>query len=225
MSKQKIYLEVVYMQREKVKALGARWDASKKAWYIYDDMDQAPFKEWIPEPIIPNIRSNFYYIGRALHPCWRCQKQTYSFCIAVPKDAEFYSLDEDYDYQDENEPDRYNWTKMTHGFHTCIPYLNHPTEDMVQHLKRLAPNYRPDYSKTIESMYWMNHCDHCGIKQGDNSLHQESDAPFFPDHIETAKLFQLLEIKTPVEFNGCSSEVWSSEMEDVFPHIEIISSN
>ena len=223
MSKQKIFLNVHYLQREQVKSLGARWDSSNKKWYITDDMNKEPFAAWIPTVEVPNIRASFYYIGRAQHACWRCHKETFSFCIAVPKDAEFYVLDES--QEEDGEPDRYYWTKMPYGFHTCISYLDQPTDDMVQHLKRLAPNYRPDYSKTIEAEYWMNHCDHCGIKQGDNTLHHEVDSPFFPDYVETAQMFQLYEIKTPVEFFGSYVEKWSSKMDSVFPQIEIIKAN
>ncbi len=31
-----------------MKALGARWDASKKLWYIVDVADLTPFMRWIP---------------------------------------------------------------------------------------------------------------------------------------------------------------------------------
>ena len=34
MSKQKIFLNVHYLQRAQVKSLGARWDSSNKKWYI-----------------------------------------------------------------------------------------------------------------------------------------------------------------------------------------------
>lgn len=33
----KIYLNVSYQQKENAKQLGAKWDATKKAWYIYND--------------------------------------------------------------------------------------------------------------------------------------------------------------------------------------------
>jgi ribonuclease HI len=36
-TKPKIYLKVSYQQKDEAKALGARWDATKKQWYIFDD--------------------------------------------------------------------------------------------------------------------------------------------------------------------------------------------
>jgi len=45
MSKQKIFLNVHYLQREQVKSLGARWDSSNKKWYITDDINDLPMNE------------------------------------------------------------------------------------------------------------------------------------------------------------------------------------
>ena len=36
-SPEKIYLNVSYHEKDKVKALGGRWDPKKKKWYIFDD--------------------------------------------------------------------------------------------------------------------------------------------------------------------------------------------
>lgn len=36
-AKPKIYLKVAYQQKDEAKTLGARWDANKKQWYIFDD--------------------------------------------------------------------------------------------------------------------------------------------------------------------------------------------
>ena len=39
-SPEKIYLNVSYHEKDKVKALGARWDPKKKKWYIFDDNNE-----------------------------------------------------------------------------------------------------------------------------------------------------------------------------------------
>ena len=41
------YLKAGYAQRETVKALGAKWDATRKAWYVEVGMDLGPFAEWL----------------------------------------------------------------------------------------------------------------------------------------------------------------------------------
>ena len=44
----RINLVTPFAEKEAVKALGARWDAAKKCWYIVDVKDLAPFARWIP---------------------------------------------------------------------------------------------------------------------------------------------------------------------------------
>lgn len=39
-SPEKIYLNVSYHEKDKVKALGGRWDPKKKKWYIFDDNNE-----------------------------------------------------------------------------------------------------------------------------------------------------------------------------------------
>jgi len=43
----RINLVTPFAEKDAVKALGARWDAAKKCWYIVDVADLAPFKRWI----------------------------------------------------------------------------------------------------------------------------------------------------------------------------------
>jgi hypothetical protein len=44
----KINLVTPFAEKDAVKALGARWDAAKKCWYIVDIADLTPFSRWIP---------------------------------------------------------------------------------------------------------------------------------------------------------------------------------
>jgi hypothetical protein len=44
----RINLSTPFAEKEEVKALGAKWDASKKTWYIADVDDLTPFLRWIP---------------------------------------------------------------------------------------------------------------------------------------------------------------------------------
>lgn len=45
----RINLVTPYAEKDQVKALGARWDANRKCWYIQDVADLAPFARWLPE--------------------------------------------------------------------------------------------------------------------------------------------------------------------------------
>ncbi|MBT3065240.1 DUF5710 domain-containing protein [Rhodoferax sp. U11-2br] len=44
----RINLVTPFAEKDAVKALGARWDAVKKCWYIVDVADLSPFTRWIP---------------------------------------------------------------------------------------------------------------------------------------------------------------------------------
>lgn len=43
----KTYLNVPYAQKDAAKALGARWDAANKKWYVPAGKDPEPFGQWL----------------------------------------------------------------------------------------------------------------------------------------------------------------------------------
>jgi hypothetical protein len=49
MADSKNYLNVPYAEKDAAKALGARWDAANKKWYVPSDKDLAPFAKWHSE--------------------------------------------------------------------------------------------------------------------------------------------------------------------------------
>lgn len=40
------FLKVPYAEKDEAKALGARWNKDRKAWYVPDGQDLAPFARW-----------------------------------------------------------------------------------------------------------------------------------------------------------------------------------
>ena len=46
MADSKIYLNVPFAQKDEAKALGARWDAIQKKWFVTPDKDIALFAKW-----------------------------------------------------------------------------------------------------------------------------------------------------------------------------------
>jgi hypothetical protein len=44
----RINLQCAYKDKDKVTALGARWDVANRVWYIIDVEDLTPFVRWIP---------------------------------------------------------------------------------------------------------------------------------------------------------------------------------
>lgn len=44
-----IFLKVPYAEKDEAKALGARWNPTRKCWYVPDGKDSEPFARWIAE--------------------------------------------------------------------------------------------------------------------------------------------------------------------------------
>lgn len=45
----RVNLKVPFAEKDAVKALGARWDASRKVWYVQNVEDLKPYLRWIPQ--------------------------------------------------------------------------------------------------------------------------------------------------------------------------------
>lgn len=44
----RINLVTPFAEKDAVKALGAKWDSSRKVWYVVDVPDLTPFRRWLP---------------------------------------------------------------------------------------------------------------------------------------------------------------------------------
>ena len=49
MADSKTYLNVPFAQKDEAKALGARWDAANKKWFVSADKDITLFAQWQPQ--------------------------------------------------------------------------------------------------------------------------------------------------------------------------------
>ena len=45
----RVNLKVPFAEKDAVKALGARWDATRKVWYIQNVEDLKPYLRWMPQ--------------------------------------------------------------------------------------------------------------------------------------------------------------------------------
>jgi hypothetical protein len=85
------WLHVPYAEKDQAKALGARWDAPARSWYVPAGRDLAPFARWLPtEPAVdldaPGPRLAVWVVGLADH-CWKCQQLTVNVVGLLPQDA------------------------------------------------------------------------------------------------------------------------------------------
>lgn len=47
----KTYLNVPYAEKDTAKALGAKWDATQKKWYVPSKLDMSLFSRWYNQPL------------------------------------------------------------------------------------------------------------------------------------------------------------------------------
>ena len=58
MADSKTYLNVPFAQKDAAKALGARWDAANKKWYVPADKDIMLFGQWQPQSVTMELPSS-----------------------------------------------------------------------------------------------------------------------------------------------------------------------
>ena len=57
-------LQVPFAEKDQAKALGARWDATKRLWYVQNVSDLAPFARWLPQGADGSTASARTAVGR-----------------------------------------------------------------------------------------------------------------------------------------------------------------
>ncbi|SMH43322.1 DUF5710 domain-containing protein [Azospirillum agricola] len=171
----RIDLRVPFAEKDDAKRLGARWDAVKKVWYVPAGLDSALFGKWLPREPEGNLRAPSYAIAQSAAPCWKCGRQAHAFSFLLPAGHEVL---EDV-AADESDEGIWEWVRVETP--TIVHYVEQIPLPVQRQMSALSGNsYRLDYSKTTQSSYWMNHCHHCGMKQGDFGMHCEPGGAFMP---------------------------------------------
>jgi len=158
-----IELQVPFTEKDEAKRLGARWDSSRKTWYIPEGLERLAFARWIPTPQSPNIRAKGWSVAGSRRECWRCKRVSRVFAVVLPPGYEALRVEDDPsdDYWEGGED------------LVLLSYVDDVPRSVAAQLHRLAPRYRIDYSQTTHSFYWMNHCEQCEAKLGDYETLQE----------------------------------------------------
>jgi exodeoxyribonuclease VII large subunit len=76
----KTYLKTTYLEREKVKGLGARWDGAAKKWYVPDELELSVFQHWL------STATNAPEASEKAAPATRRAATSYSRELAIPQD-------------------------------------------------------------------------------------------------------------------------------------------
>ncbi len=81
---------------------------------------------------------------------------------------------------DEKDEERDAWYRYDEP--TFVYYVTNLLPAVAARVKAFSRHCRVNFSKTTQSSYWMNHCEHCCMKQGDFEMYCEPQGAFFPSH-------------------------------------------
>lgn len=172
-----LILDVPYSEKDEVKALGAKWEPQKKKWFVTDSKDYINFTKWMPADLEDtNILLNHFYIIEGYKQCYRCHKPTKVISFGVDEYLSFI-LDEDED------DIALEWSE---DIIRITPFIENLPCNFLDYIKNVYGFYQ-DYSSSINSYYYANHCTHCGAIQGRNYLFFEPAAPFFINDANSIK--------------------------------------
>jgi hypothetical protein len=165
-----IQLFVPFTEKEQAKSFGALWNPDMKTWYLPDNKyDQIPAVEkWIPGiDRFDLILSPVLMVAHAHRKCWKCNH--INTVIALGS-SPYYVRDED-------------WQEFSFSLFQNVTDMSDFLGDF---LKNQYPLFKPGFSKTTRSTYWVNHCEKCKQIQGDFHLFDEPGVAFFPTTSEEA---------------------------------------
>jgi len=184
-------LKVPYGEKDEAKHLGARWDSAGKTWYVPAGTPLDAFAKWLPPVPDIDIRCDTYCIARTATRCWKCGDATSVMGIVLPSGHETLESDDDGSTWWERRPE------------PCFVY--YITEFLAPVAARsaiISPHYRLAFSKTTASSYFMNHCEHCKMKQGDFGLYCEPGGAFFPMSPDDARDIRIQTVEQPFGCRG-----------------------
>jgi hypothetical protein len=153
------WLHVPYAEKDQAKALGARWDARARSWYVPAGRDLPPFARWLPtEPAVdlgaPGPRLAVWVVGLADH-CWKCQQLTVNVVGLLPQDA---------------GEDELLTTDVTNQLAMAVAKALLAEEAQAARVGVIKQRF----SRTLGQSYLSNGCVACDALQGDFPLFHEA---------------------------------------------------
>jgi hypothetical protein len=185
-------LNVPFHEKDDAKRLGARWDAGRKTWFLPDGTEAAPFAKWLPQRADINLQFFSYFIAQSTRSCWHCARDTRVFSFLLPPGHKARVSN------DEST----NWEVQESE--AIVYYVTWIPASVQAQMQSVTRQYRNDFSKTTQSFYWMNHCEHCGMKQGDFELFEEFDTPICPIEPQDASRILLRPVSESFEASAAS---------------------
>src|SRR5258708_23021772 len=173
------YLFVPPEARAEVETLGARWDATKKCWYV-DGAPSSSLARWssIPEEDEYSVISNDAYVASTSIPCLQCGQETEVIAIHCLSGT---VLDEPLE-----------WFTLSD--------IRPVDEALLQQLQRW-----PSFRRTAEGDQFgdfANHCAACGDVISDIHLHSEPEDAVFDTRHAVSGAVTLVPLARTIRLSG-----------------------
>ncbi|WP_174048557.1 DUF5710 domain-containing protein [Agrobacterium tumefaciens] len=197
----RIDLRVPFSQKDQAKRLGAKWDAINKVWFVHSDVDISTFERWLPlDADYINVQADHYFIMEGSCECWKCARSTRLLGFLLPDGHESLWIG---DTEEEDFWERIEMPGMITGVTNLVPAV-------AERIRQFGDFYRQNLNKTTAIKRWMNHCENCGVKQGDFYPHPEPGM-FGPLDKEAAAKIIFHHVAEPF---GCSGSATLGDTTD-----------
>lgn len=203
-------INVPFSDKDVVKSIGAFWDVEQKTWFVPNHKDINDFQQWIDKSKVSVIIKSPVSIALNSSDCYKCANKTAVISLAS---SNFYYLS-----TDENENEK--WFRADGLSFFSMPVFIE--NELAVKINGLFPNYKIAYSKTVESNYWANHCEHCGALQGDFFLHSEPGGAFFPLEIEEYEQLTFITVPSKFDVEIDADYSWLSNADDIPDYAKLI---
>lgn len=164
-----------FSHKEEAKALGAKWDRTKKIWYVPSGVNPEPFAEWLPGVDRSDPSAPYIYLVLGKRECWKCHKETSVAAFGIP-----YRTDNDESIAIAHAPNESGHIAIDTANANAlaiVPALGCvPGEIRDYLLKRCG--YKPVGARASKAPSLGNTCSSCDALQGSRYLFEEPSSPF-----------------------------------------------
>ena len=168
-------LDVPFSHKEEAKALGAKWDRTKKIWYVPSGVNPEPFAEWLPGVDRSDPSAPYIYLVLGKRECWKCHKETSVAAFGIP-----YRTDNDESIAIAHAPNEARYIAIDTANANAlaiVPALGCVPGEIRDYLHKRC-GYKPVGARASKAPSLGNTCTSCDALQGSRYLFEEPSSPF-----------------------------------------------
>ena len=168
-------LDVPFSHKEEAKALGAKWDRTKKIWYVPSGVNPEPFAEWLPGVDRSDPSAPYIYLVLGKRECWKCHKETSVAAFGIP-----YRTDDDKGIaiaHAPNEAGHITIDTANANALAIVPALGCVPGEIRDYLSKRC-GYKPVGTRASKAPSLGNTCTSCNALQGSRYLFEDPSSPF-----------------------------------------------